>query len=238
VSLAAPQSWNRYSYVGNGPLNSFDPLGLFRDEERYYMGGDFSSAPLDPGAAWLNSETQQFMVDAGLNSPIEQGLTRYLAQVDAGFNALQPGYTPPQDEPDSDYRITVHCGGSLSDATCQPPSQAVPGSLPFSINVLYPGLAPGDKPVGLNIWQGYSEVWQNASGAANTALIGTGVVLALPAGVGALGTAYTVTANTVGAAQAAGLSSPFVLKWLYNTAANPTNLVFSIMNWQKRLSSR
>jgi RHS repeat-associated protein len=31
VNPAAPQSWNRYAYVGNTPLNSVDALGLYRD---------------------------------------------------------------------------------------------------------------------------------------------------------------------------------------------------------------
>jgi uncharacterized protein RhaS with RHS repeats len=28
VNIADPQSWNRYAYVANRPLNSIDPLGL------------------------------------------------------------------------------------------------------------------------------------------------------------------------------------------------------------------
>jgi RHS repeat-associated protein len=31
VSLASPQTWNRYPYVGNGPLKGVDPFGLFND---------------------------------------------------------------------------------------------------------------------------------------------------------------------------------------------------------------
>jgi RHS repeat-associated protein len=43
VNLSAPQTWNRYAYVGNGPLTSVDPLGLrdywaYEDED---TGGDF-----------------------------------------------------------------------------------------------------------------------------------------------------------------------------------------------------
>jgi hypothetical protein len=30
VDPTSPQSWNRYAYVGNNPLNSVDPQGLFR----------------------------------------------------------------------------------------------------------------------------------------------------------------------------------------------------------------
>jgi RHS repeat-associated protein len=29
VDFTSPQTWNRYAYVGNSPLNSIDPLGLF-----------------------------------------------------------------------------------------------------------------------------------------------------------------------------------------------------------------
>src|SRR5216684_4178084 len=32
VSLANPQTWNRYAYVGNNPLNAVDPLGLFKGD--------------------------------------------------------------------------------------------------------------------------------------------------------------------------------------------------------------
>src|SRR5882762_1095016 len=29
VNPSAPQTWNRYAYVGNSPLNATDPLGLY-----------------------------------------------------------------------------------------------------------------------------------------------------------------------------------------------------------------
>jgi RHS repeat-associated protein len=32
VSIANPQTWNRYAYVANNPLNAVDPLGLFSDQ--------------------------------------------------------------------------------------------------------------------------------------------------------------------------------------------------------------
>ncbi len=39
VNLAAPQTWNRYAYVGNGPLNAIDPLGLV-DPNSWGITGD------------------------------------------------------------------------------------------------------------------------------------------------------------------------------------------------------
>jgi RHS repeat-associated protein len=50
VNLAAPQSWNRYAYVGNGPLNSVDSLGLIRND--VYTAGTFDmSCSIDGMAA-------------------------------------------------------------------------------------------------------------------------------------------------------------------------------------------
>ena len=119
------------------------------------------------------------MAQAGLNSPIEQALAQYQAQVDAGFNALQPGYTAPEKLTPAD--ITVYCGGSLGDVSCQPPSQAAWGSLAFHTNLLYPGLRPGDVPAGSmanGVFQGNAALWQQAYYAGEAAFIGTGVVLA------------------------------------------------------------
>ncbi len=49
VSIAGPQSWNRYAYVANGPLNSIDALGLFRD--RMELFGMFDNSCSINGAA-------------------------------------------------------------------------------------------------------------------------------------------------------------------------------------------
>jgi RHS repeat-associated protein len=38
VNASDPQSWNRYAYVGNRPLNSTDPLGLFSPDCTYDFG--------------------------------------------------------------------------------------------------------------------------------------------------------------------------------------------------------
>ncbi|MBI3475373.1 MAG: RHS repeat-associated core domain-containing protein [Acidobacteria bacterium] len=99
ISMGSPQSWNRYAYVANGPLHGADSLGLFRDRmELFGLGGgrgsnnddpfaaitDASSASLalDFGAAFMSFENQQFQEQAGLTSPIQQGLNAYLTDID------------------------------------------------------------------------------------------------------------------------------------------------------------
>ena len=92
VNMANPQTWNRYAYVGNKPLTATDALGLLSGWSDVVGTGRWGNvdALLDPGGAWLASENQQFMAQAGLNSPIEQDFNNwYQPMVDAGFNALQ-----------------------------------------------------------------------------------------------------------------------------------------------------
>ena len=49
--LGVPQTWNRYAYVANGPLNSVDPLGLFRSWDQYDKGGFDNSCSINGMAA-------------------------------------------------------------------------------------------------------------------------------------------------------------------------------------------
>jgi len=88
VNMGNPQTWNRYAYVGNLPLTATDPLGLLSHWSDVVGTGRMSGVDplLDPGGAWLASEVQQFMVEAGLNSPMQQGAMVYQAQVDCAFN--------------------------------------------------------------------------------------------------------------------------------------------------------
>ncbi len=115
ANLGNPQTWNRYAYVGNIPLTAVDPLGLFTHWSDVFgtarMGG---IDPLrDPGGAWLAAQLQQFMADAGLNSPLEQGMVQYLNSV-PGYSVqggnllvstgyiLVPGYCPTGTKCDPD----------------------------------------------------------------------------------------------------------------------------------------
>jgi RHS repeat-associated protein len=47
VDITNPQTWNRYAYVGNNPLNTIDPYGLYRDD-CWWTGGCYG--PGGPGA--------------------------------------------------------------------------------------------------------------------------------------------------------------------------------------------
>ncbi len=116
ANLGNPQTWNRYAYVGNIPLTAVDPLGLFTHWSDVFgtarMGG---IDPLrDPGGAWLADQLQQFMADAGLLSPMQQGFGTYLGSIygsgkvrfnDGGWQA----YTPYPDWT-SDNGFTIHTG--------------------------------------------------------------------------------------------------------------------------------
>ena len=111
VSMENPQTFNRYAYVGNAPLNAVDPLGLLRSDV-YGSGGmcgvepdctswlgnpfdaitDASSSAfiLDFGAAWQSYQTQQFQQQGGLGSPVQQGFQQYLGSV-FGNNNVRHG---------------------------------------------------------------------------------------------------------------------------------------------------
>lgn len=91
VDQASPQSWNRYAYVSNMPLTMIDPSGedmISPDGvERDVVGTGrwgIQDPNLDPGGAWLAEQTQEFKAQAGLLSPAQEALARYLWQVGAG----------------------------------------------------------------------------------------------------------------------------------------------------------
>ncbi|MGB7553196.1 MAG: RHS repeat-associated core domain-containing protein [Candidatus Korobacteraceae bacterium] len=70
VDLTNPQTWNRYAYVANYPLNNIDPLGLFKgkcgDEER--LLGCIWGGYTDAGAANM-LESLSWSGQVGYNDP-------------------------------------------------------------------------------------------------------------------------------------------------------------------------
>jgi len=167
IDVTNPQTWNRYAYVRNNPLSRVDPSGLNDNNVAYapwngpgmYANGGWGTGDwfdnncilgnlggCGPGDAFgnapslLSSQQRQAEV-AAEGSFDQQAATCSFGQCNQPAGAVGGA---------SGYTITVHCGGTLLDATCLPPSQAVFGSSPFSANLLYPSLAPGDVPVGIN----------------------------------------------------------------------------------------
>ncbi len=94
----AHASWNGYSYSTN-PLGETDPTGLDSIRIPWNIappsGGAGGNNPasqsnlaglLDPGAAFMNDAMQQFYQQAGLNSPMQQGLASYEWSIGATGN--------------------------------------------------------------------------------------------------------------------------------------------------------
>ena len=104
VDPANPQSWNRYAYVGNSPVSFTDPMGLWRSD--VFGSGRNGDAFRDTGGAWFAAQIQQFLIEAGLNSPIQQGLTQYLNSI-PGYS-VQGGNLQVQ----NGFSFVSHCGGS------------------------------------------------------------------------------------------------------------------------------
>jgi hypothetical protein len=86
--MGNPQTWNRYAYVANTPLNATDPLGLLSHWSDVGGTGRWlgTDGLRDPGGAWLSAVLQSFqqqLMELGLGSnPVQQGLYNYLTDID------------------------------------------------------------------------------------------------------------------------------------------------------------
>jgi RHS repeat-associated protein len=198
----AGSGWNLYGYVSNDPLNLTDPSGLCGPRQdgctphwdsfdaRVYVTDQAFDAFLNPGDAFINSAIQQFKIEAGLNSPIEQDMNGwYQQEVDAGWNALQPGNDAGgsssgngsgsesggnafPDHPDA-ITIWVRCGGEdVADMTCAPD--------PWSQKYFADGWEP--YRVG---WPAivamFDQTYRMSAGPVKVSAIATGVVVSAPA---------------------------------------------------------
>jgi hypothetical protein len=141
------------------------------------MGGwDFGYGGGRGGAGMDACGVDIFCIQKGgigpFGSPVANGLSPVNATYTTGGNYRVDTPNPPG-------MLTFNCDGTTTSATCTPNAYTttwlINGSQSHSINPMYPGLAPGDIPIGMDIFHcpGCAETWRNASGAANAAFIGT-----------------------------------------------------------------
>jgi RHS repeat-associated protein len=69
VDMTNPQTWNRYAYMMNNPLNSIDPSGLACwPYERAWLGGSCANVPqegVDPWSSWNEFQIMNIPVAGG-----------------------------------------------------------------------------------------------------------------------------------------------------------------------------
>lgn len=63
VSLASPQSWNRYAYVMNNPLNVVDPLGLGCERGEEPCGDDQPGVICEGSGCYFNNHSYNCGID-------------------------------------------------------------------------------------------------------------------------------------------------------------------------------
>jgi len=182
VNLTSPQTWNRYAYVGNSPLTNVDPLGL-AGACAPGKGGDYDCHPTS-GADPVDILNAYYSFGTGTNAGFNNNMMALAERIHENCVAFDY-QCDANGNPSGGSGITIwiYCGGSLGDVSCQPPPQAVPGSSAFAINLLYPGLRPGDVPAGSmanGVIQGNAATWRNASGTADRLLIATPFVPLIP----------------------------------------------------------
>jgi len=102
----AGAGWNLYSYASNNPLVLTDPSGLSPDnrhwenfDSRVYVFDSYFDSFLNPGDAFIQAAIQDFQVQAGLNSQMQQGLAVYESCVSLNFNCDMNGQPASYDIP-------------------------------------------------------------------------------------------------------------------------------------------
>jgi RHS repeat-associated protein len=168
VDPTNPQSWNRYVYVSNSPLNHIDRSGLIavgcggelHQAADPWCGGGGSGGGGGEGGGFCDGSsdcngTGGIFCDAsggcgagsagllaGQIQNFQQSYGVYKNCVDFWYRCDANG------NPIADPNVTtiwVFCEGTLAVVTCQPPAQAISGSLAFSSNIVYSGLTAANN---------------------------------------------------------------------------------------------
>jgi len=242
VSLANPQSWNRYAYVANTPLNSTDPLGL-----AFLRGdgwGDWTTAFCTGMSCQPNS---CYSLDGGGCYP--GGMLGGLlgsSESTVVCQQCRPGHGVGIDNKIDQYQWVdpyVLTTGSV-DQNCDPSNgpcssdvdiAKIPGHYDWVSVDFVGGQGDLSQDVYLPAWR---DPFRNSAYCPNcgsfingarqvstAALVATGVLVSpvVAAGTAPLvSTTVTVANNSASALVAAGLSSPFALHYAQSYVMDPT----------------
>jgi RHS repeat-associated protein len=153
VNPANPQSWNRYAYVMNNPLNSVDPLGLTDCIDGHFgcncdqpdgdctndfygsrnPGNGCAISDITCGGGSTNSD-KEISQDIAAENPFSSTVANALSQAQADFYQSIIDSDILYAKRNGDQIIIINCTGSINDPLCFPlfPGILAPGSSPYS----------------------------------------------------------------------------------------------------------
>jgi RHS repeat-associated protein len=126
VDPASPQSWNRYAYVLNSPLNATDPYGLFCvwDNGSYDANDDPSTGSYDKcqgpngaGGTWFNGDPSNWWLSSDWSSEANGEVAEWAAEINPnGVGPAGPSDSSTQVFATPDFFATA--GSRLPSAVC------------------------------------------------------------------------------------------------------------------------